>query len=664
MDPVQTAIMANRFQALADEASTILYRTAHTTFTKLVQDFQCALVTADGENIAYPAQSGANVFIGFSIKGLLEQIDLDALVPGDFIVTNDPFHTDGLVTHLMDVTMINPIFNDGKLVAFGWSYVHASDIGGAVPGSVSPSSSEVFQEGLRIRPVKLYKAGELNTEVRDVIMDNTRIPEDIWGDLQAVVAALSTMDRRVNELCARYGRDGVEQAMGDIAELAEIKSRAIIRDLPNGSYTFSDYVEGIKPGELTFLYLKMTVEEDEIVFDFTGTDPQVAAAYNIVSGSRTHPYIVLALLWYVLTVDPLAPKNAGLLRPIRTIAPAGTVINAEFPAAGGGRAATGTRVYDCVLGCLNQAIPDGLVAAGPGQSAIIVATGEDPINGGKRVTVINPLAGGGGGRRNRDGVDGVEVRSAFLLSVPTEITEVETVMRVHRYAIVPDTQAPGLYRGGAAIELELENAGMEATMTIRGMNRVHLQPWGVRGGGAGQLGSAILNPETPAEEHLGKVNVLYLKRGDRLRLRTPTGGGFGDPYGRDPRLVARDVTRGVVSAGRAQEAYGVVLAEDGKVDEVHTARLRASRLHVRDEAHVFDRGTTRDGIDHIWPPEVRAILAQAAMRAPSSMRHHLIQGVLKHFADATEPVSLGQLEATLELVERDVLGGSHTSELA
>ncbi|RYF58026.1 MAG: hydantoinase B/oxoprolinase family protein [Comamonadaceae bacterium] len=660
MDPVKTAIMANRFQALADEASTILYRTAHTTFIKLVQDFQCALVSADGENVAYPAQSGVNVFIGFSIKGLLEEIDVDALVPGDIIVTNDPFHTDGLVTHMMDVTMINPIFNDGKLVAFGWSFVHASDIGGAVPGSIAPSNSEVFQEGLRIRPVKLYKAGQLNTEVRDVIMDNTRIPGDIWGDLQAVVAALRTMDRRVNELCARYGRDGVEQAMDDITELAEIKARAIIRDLPNSSYTFSDYVEGLKPGELTFLHLKMTIEDDEVVFDFTGTDPQVAAAYNIVSGRRTHPYIVQALLWYILTIDPLAPKNAGLLRPIRTIAPAGTLINAEFPAAGGSRIATGLRVYDCILGCLNQAIPDGLVAAGPGQAAIIVATGEDPINGGKRVTVINPLAGGGGGRRSRDGVDGVEVRSGFRLSVPTEITEVETVMRVRRYAIVPDTQAPGLYRGGAALELELENVGMEAVMTIRGMNRFHLQPWGVRGGAAGQLGSAILNPETPAEEQLGKVNVLYLKRGDRIRLRTPTGGGFGDPYGRDPQLVASDVERGVVSTERAREAYGVVLTEDGKVDEDQTTRLRASRPHVRDEAHVFDRGTARDRIDHIWPPEVRSSLAQAAMKAPSSLRHHLIQGVLKQFADTTEPVALGPLEAALEVVEHDLLGTSHT----
>lgn len=659
MDPVQTAIMANRFQALADEASTILYRTAHTTFIKLVQDFQCALVTADGENVAYPAQSGVNVFIGFSIKGLLEQIDVDALQPGDIIVTNDPFHTDGLVTHMMDVTMINPIFHDGKLVAFGWSFVHASDIGGAVPGSIAPSHSEVFQEGLRIRPVKLYRAGELNTDVRDVIMDNTRIPGDIWGDLQAVVAALRTMDRRVNELCVRYGRVVVERSMDDILELAEIKARNVIGELPNGTFTFSDYVEGLKTGELTFLHLSMTIDNDEVLFDFTGTDPQVAAAYNIVSGTRTHPYIVQALSWYILTKDPLAPKNAGLLRPIRTIAPSGTLVNAEFPAAGGSRVATGLRVYDCILGCLNQAIPEGLVAAGPGQAAIIVATGEDPINGGKRVTVINPLAGGGGGRRSNDGVDGVEVRSGFLLSVPTEITEVETIMRVRRYAIVPDSQAPGRYRGGAALELELENVGMEVTMTIRGMNRFHLQPWGVRGGAAGELGSAILNPGTAAEEQLGKVNVLYLKRGDRLRLRTPTGGGFGDPYRRDPQLVAQDVVRGVVTVERARQAYGVVLTQDGKIDEDQTTRLRASRSHVIDEAHVFDRGPAREGIDHIWPPQVRASLAEAAMRAPSSLRHHLINGVLEQFSDSTEPVSAAPLHAAVEAVERDLQGSAH-----
>lgn len=646
MDPVRTAVMNNRFQAIVEEASTVLYRTAHTTFAKLVQDFQCAVASSTGELLAYPSRSGANVFIGLSLRGILEAIDIDSLEPGDCVITNDPYSTDGVVTHLMDITMVQPIFYDGSLVAFGWAFVHASDIGGAVPGSVSPSSTEVFQEGTRIRPVKLYKAGTLNDDIKNLILDNSRIPADIWGDLQAIVAGLTTTEKRIHELCDRFGREWVEISMTEVIELGELRARNVIRNIPDGTYTFSDYLEGMNEGELTLVNLAMTVRDDEILFDFTGTDPQVAAAFNFVTGAGTHPYLVQAFIWYILTVDPTAPRNAGLLRPVQTIAPRGSLLNAELPAAGGARVVSSMRVYDCILGCLNAALPDGLIAAGPGMAGIIVVGGEDPINGGNRVTVINPICGGGGGRRNCDGPDAIEARTAYLRSVPAEVTEIETNIRVRQYALVPDSQSPGRYRSGAGVVLDLENVGLDATMTIRGMNRFVFQPWGVRGGSPGRLGEAILNPGTADEKSIGKVNVLQFRQGDTLRLVTPCGGGFGDPFTRDPQLVLSDVERGLLSRQRARDLYGVSIDPGGRIDDNESRRLRSEGAREGTE-DLFDLGHARSEYESIWPPSVRARLAMAALENPASLRPHLISAVRDRLTAAGRRVDLEIVERTI-----------------
>lgn len=494
MDPIQTVIMTNRFNAVVEEASATLYRTAHTTFVKLVQDFQCALATPEGEIFAYPSHSGVNAFIGLSVSGGLAGIGRDNLEPGDVIITNDPFATDGMVTHLMDVSMIRPVFRDGALIALAWSFVHASDIGGAVPGSISPSFTEVFQEGLRVRPTKLYQRGELNEAIRNIFIDNSRISSELWGDFQAMIAALTSMDLRLNQLCDRYGVERVRDGMEASLALAESKARSVIRSVPNGTYAFSDYIEGMGENDFIHINAEMTVEDDRVIFDFTGTDPQVAAALNYVTGAKAHPYTLQAFLYFIMTREPEAPRNGGLLRALEVIAPRGTIINAEFPAAGGSRVTTSTRVYDVLLGCLNAALPDGLTAAGPGMSGVIVVSARAPRGGGNRVSVINPLCGGGGGRFCTDGADGVDSRSGYLRTVPAEVIEVETVMRVRRYALVADSQAPGEWHSGAAIALDLENTGAEAVMTVRGMNRFYFQAWGARGGSCGARGSVILQP--------------------------------------------------------------------------------------------------------------------------------------------------------------------------
>lgn len=627
MDPVRTAIMGNRFTAIVEEGSAILHRTAHTTFVKLVQDYQCALATPEGDIFAYPTQSGVTVLVGIPLGPTLDRIGRENFEPGDIYIMNDPFFTDGLVTHMMDVTMIYPIFRDGELIAFGWSFIHASDIGGAVPGSISPAFTEFFQEGVRVRPVKLYRRGELNEDARNIFLDNSRIPEEMWGDFQAMISGMKSMERRVNQLCDRYGVETVKTGMQEVLAFGEAKSRAIISDIPDGEHTFSDYVEGLVEGQQIHLCTTMRVKGDELELDFSGTDPQVAAAYNFIIGEKTHPYVTQALTYFLLTKDPRMPMNAGLLRPISIKAPRGTLCNADAPAAMGSRVATGTRLYDTLLGCLNQALPDGVIASGAGMVGIIVCTARDRSTGRQRVSTLNPIMGGGGGRNGIDGIDGADGRSGALRNIPTEIIEVETVIHMRSCTLLPDTQSAGKWRSGSAIMMEMENTGMEATFTVRGMDRFHFQPWGIRGGNAGRLCEVILNPDTSGERSIGKIRVLTLKRGEAIRIVSPAGGGFGDPLERDLDLIAKDVRAEMMSPAKASTDYGVVFAADGSIDvaatESQRAFLRTSRHALRD----FDYGKQREAYNQIWKPGMRSHLAMEVLKLPKVARRYVMDSV-------------------------------------
>jgi N-methylhydantoinase B len=647
MDPVRTAIMNNRFVAIVEEASATLHRTAHTTFIKLVQDYQCALATVEGDIFAYPKLSGVTHVIGLPLQAVLEKFDLAALRPGDVLVTNDPFGSDGMVTHLMDITLIAPIFHDGAVIAFGWTFLHASDIGGAVPGSISPHLTEVFQEGLRVRPMKLFNAGVLNEDIRSIFLDNSRIPDEMWGDFQAMLAALHSMDRRLTQLCGRYGADTVRQGMRDVIDFAEIKARSVIAGIPDGVYEFADYVEGFEEGQFSLIHTSMRIAGDEMHVDFRGTDPQIPAAYNLTTGARTHPYLMQAVVSYILTIEPHAPRNMGLLKPIKTNVPRGTIINAIFPAAGGSRVASSARTYDTIIGCLHQALPGGLAAGGSGMVGIVVVNAPDRISGRNRVTVVNTICGGGGGRAGHDGIDGTDVRFGMLTSVPTELIEVETVLLIRSYALMPDTQAPGLHRGGAAIAMELENCGFDATITARGLNRFHFRPWGVDGGAPGRLCEVILHPGTPDEHLHGKISVLTLRQGEAVTITSSAGGGFGDPLLRDPAAVLADIRKGMLTPGKAERDYGVRLRADGGVDAGATAALRREVMAGRGEVAPFAYGPERDAQDYVWPVPVRAALAEAAMGEVPNRRHALLSLVVREAAGRGVPVDAAALDAAV-----------------
>lgn len=621
MDAVRTAIMNNRFNAIVEEASAAIYRTAHTTFVKLVQDYQCAIATPEGEMFAYPMMSGVNVFMGSPLKPTFDAIGLEKLKPGDIIITNDPFGTDGLVTHLMDITLLYPIFHEDKLIAVGWAFVHASDIGGAVPGSISPAFTEVFQEGIRVRPVKLYDAGVLNETIKAIYMDNSRIQTELWGDIQAMISGMKSMERRMKELCERYGRGAVEEGMQDVLNYAEAKVRAVIRKIPNGVYSFSDYLEGINEGQLAYFTATMTISDDEIEVDFTGTDPQLAAAYNLVTGAGTHPYIIQCLYAFILTLDPLIPRNSGVLRPINSHAPRGTVLNGVYPCSGGSRAASATRAYDVILGCLDQALPGGLAAADSGNAGVIVVSAPDPRTGRDRVSVASTITGGGGARNRCDGVDGTAVRYSQR-RVPVEIIEIETSLVMRAVRNVYNSRSAGKYVSGAAIEMEIENTANRAVMTVRNMNRFVFAPWGFRGGEHGHLGQTIVNPGRPDERSIGKISVLEMEQGDVVRITAPCGGGFGDPLERDIAAISHEIGDEMLSRERAAEVYGVIFQQDGDIDEAATKAERAKRAHG--EVPEFTFCEERQRHDAVWGMDIRRQLATSAMSREPRIRSQLV----------------------------------------
>jgi len=556
MDAVRTEVMRNRFAAIAEEASNVAYRTAYTTLIKQTQDYQVAMASLDGEFFAYPLRRGVTSSVCQNTRGLVDAIGIDTLRPGDVIITNDPFSADALCTHSMDIHLLMPAFREGRPVAFGWAFIHASDIGGSVPGSISPRNYEVFQEGIRMRPNLLYRGGVLNEQLWNTFADNSRIPELIWGDLQAMLAGLRLLDRRAQEICDRYGSAEFLESIADVIALSELKARQAIGRLTDGTYEFCDYLENYNdPGHI-FISARMTVAGEEVVMDFTGSDPQVALSLNFTTGSRPHPFLCMPLLNWIQTVMPTMPRTGGMIRPITTHAPVGTFMNACFPAAMGNRWVAAMRVYDAILGCLNQAVPGGVAAAGAGQSAIISASAVNRRTGRRVVSVVEPIIGGSGGRNGSDGMDGTDQPVAFLQSASVEVTEVEAPVIVRHFAFEPDSAAPGRFRGGHATRIDLESRVEDLILSVRGMERFHFEPWGHAGGQPGRTARAVLNPGTEKEAKLGKIDALRMTRGDVVRMVSPAGGGFGPASERAADSIRRDVADGLVSETHAAACYG------------------------------------------------------------------------------------------------------------
>lgn len=615
MDLARTEIMKNRFAAMADEAAVLAYRTAHTTFMKQTQDFAVALATPTGEAFATPMAAGASLG-GGPITGLIRHFSDYA--PGDIVISNDPFRTDGLITHQMDINLAQPVFFRGELIAFAWAFVHATDIGGAVPTSISPDLHECFQEGFRIRPTRLRRAGQLNHDVANFVKDNSRIGDELWGDMEAMMAAMRLFEQRSVALCERVGVAAFRQGINDVMDYAEAKARSVIAGLRDGNYEFSDYLDGNRGGPPVHIHCRLRISGDEAEIDWAGSDAQVKAALNFNSGGRAHSSLCRGLINYILTKEPSTPQNGGILRTMRSLAPSGTVMNAEFPAAMGNRYMTMMRCYDALMGCVNQAVPGGIAACGAGQAGIIAASWPDTITGRSRVSVVEPFCGGSGGRVRADGVDANDTMLGFLKSTPIENVESETPLLIRQHALVPSSFGHGRYRGGASVCIELECQIAQVTITVRGLERLRFQPWGMQGGDPGRSGETWLLRDGQ-ETKVGAVGVLTMERGDVLRMVSPSGGGFGDPLTRSAALVVEDVSNGMLNGDEAAKIYGVV-TRNGVLDVRATERRRAEMAAKQTPMPPVTHGPARREYEAVWPTEASVAFANAVLKAPRGLR--------------------------------------------
>ncbi|MCM2402582.1 hydantoinase B/oxoprolinase family protein [Rhizobium sp. S153] len=626
-------VLANFCAAAADAMAFTLMRTAHSAFVKETEDFSCQIVTREGLAFANPRQFGAPWYSGIDYAPLLEMFDDYA--EGDICITNDPYN--GFVaTHSPDIHIWKPVFHEGRIACFVVGHIHNTDVGGAVPASLSRSLNEIEQEGLRIPPVKLVEKGVLNPFIPEMIRANVRLPDQNLGDLHAQIASVNVGERKIREIIDRFGFDTFIEGVEQILDYAEAQVRRILTRVPDGDYFFADYADedsvGGKPCRVA---LTLKVRGDEIVLDYTGSDPQLGSSLNMPTGGRErHPLVMVGLTYVLYTLDNSLLLNAGTLRPARAILPEGSVVNCQRPAAVGMRSLTCAMTQIVTVGAFAQALPHLMPAASPGGNAImnIKTSGR---NGRPVMASIGPVGGGGGGTPFGDGSDGAGGATGFLRNTPIEISEAEVPIRFLRYGLEPDSGAPGRHRGGLSAIMEFEVSSPETVVTARNRNRSIMPAWGVNGANAGTVSRFLRNPGRADEVSLGNTDVINCGPGDVIRVVGPGAGGWGDPFLRDPAAVLDDVLKGAVSEESARRDYGVAIRERG-VDEAETASLRAGRP-VDPAPPVITYGAERLAFEAVWSNERYDLLTGFLATAPVGWRfflkHRIFEAVEKFGSD-------------------------------
>ncbi|MCC6531454.1 MAG: hydantoinase B/oxoprolinase family protein [Burkholderiales bacterium] len=571
IDPVRRELIKNALISICDTMLVMIVRTARSTNIKNTMDFSAAMCDARGQMVAQglsvPAHLGA---IMPALKGCLDHFG-DDIHDGDILCSNDPYAG---CSHLNDIFMFRPVFMDGERVAVLCLIMHHTDLGGRVPGGNAADSGEIFQEGLIVPPSKICEAGKLNTTLLRIFESNTRMPERMMGDIYAQIAALNNAEKELKKFASGTGVGPLQRYMADLIDYTERLTRAKIAELPDGQTEFTDWNDddGVSADPVKF-HVTLTKRGDEFIVDFTGTSAQGKGALHTnyaFTASCTY-----AALRCVIEGD--IPNNAGFYKPIKVIAPAGTFVNVQYPAALGARGQGGYRVRSTVLGALTKLLPHvGTACAGGSEFAIVFAgyRGEE-----KRPYLhleFHNCSGQGGGP-DRDGQDGGPYAIGNLANVPVELLEAENPVLVEQYAFIPDSAGAGKYRGSLGIARQYRILAEESTVNLRSDRHLHAC-WGIFDGKPGAMARSLVNPGTLREELTPSKFVRTMRRGEVFRGEMAASGGYGDPYARDPAAVLEDVRQEKVSLAHARDAYGVCIDPiTMQVDVAATAACRAAR---------------------------------------------------------------------------------------
>ena len=566
-EAVMLEVLHNALAGLADGMAVTLVRTSRSSIVRQSLDFSTAVMSAKGELV------GQGLCLPIHLGGMMPALDAclqyfrGRVHPGDVLINNDPYEG---ASHLPDIFLYKPVFVEETLVGYVCAMGHHTDIGGRVPGGSATDSTEIYQEGLRIPPLKLFERGVPNETLFRIIEKAVRVPDQVLGDLQGQIAALAFGERELQALAERYGVKGLIDYQEALLDYTENLTRSAIRSLPDGEWTFEDYVDNDGSSEDTItVAVKLTKRDDAIQVDFTGTSPQCKTALNPILA--TTQSMVYAVVRTVVGGD--IPNTAGCFRPVSVTAPKGSFANASPPAAVAARALGFRRMAHTMFGAFAQMLPDQMPACFGGSDYMGVFAGYHYDGAERRAWVFaeasNEVAHGG--FPTRDGIDAQSSPVSNNTNVPAEVIEIDHPIQIEEYALLADAEGAGTYRGGVGLIRQYRFLQDDTLAQIRTDRQFH-PPYGLHGGQSPRAARVVLISGGEERALPGK-SLITVKAGDVLRIEMPGGGGWGDPLERDPEFVMQDIVAEKVSSRRARETYGVIV-EGGRVDISATRRAR------------------------------------------------------------------------------------------
>lgn len=578
IDPVTLVVVQNGLQQVASEMDLTFERAAFSPVISEGFDRSDGIYARDSGNVIAQGELGLPIFVGvmqFTTRAVIEHVNApgaEPLRPGDIFIVNDPYCGG---THLMDVKMVKPFFYRGRLWAFLSNTGHWPDTGGSVPGGFSTRATEVQQEGLRLPPVKLFREGVMQADILSIILANIRVPDERIGDIKAQVAGLTVGEKRLTALIDRYGDETVTACIAELRRRSEQMMRAHIAKIPDGVYGGEAFVDsdGVDPDPLA-IRLRLRKEGSDLYFDFSESSPPCRGPLNSVIAT-TKAAVYLA----VKHVFPDVPINAGCFEPLHIAEPHGTFLYARYPRPVSGCAAeVSARIAESVFTTLARAIPDDLFAAPAGTSGNLTLGGHDPVK--ERHYIMYVFSGGGyGGSTAGDGLTNGCSTIGISKTQPTEVLEQHYPVLFERYALREGSGGAGKTRGGFGVDYKIRIRRGEALLSFL-MDHGRFGPPGLFGGKDGAPNEVIVSRQGGdyVSPHWSKDEDIRVVGGDTITVRTPGGGGYGDPWQRDPDLVRRDVARGYLTAAAAEQDYGVVLTGDPPaVDRAATQARRRRR---------------------------------------------------------------------------------------
>ena len=563
-DPITMQVIRYGLEAVADDMGYNLMRMGRTTIVKEIMDINCGILDEKGGILA---QAHLCPLMMFSLPTTAQYMlkKIDRFEEGDVIICNDPYQGG---QHLLDVQFFSPVLFEGEVIAFVADIAHQLDMGGTVPGGVAGGLTEIFQEGLRIPIVKLYRRGEEDSQIFDIISSNIRIPEKTMEDFRAQAATTAVGVKRVKQLIEKYSPEVFKECTTLLKEYSEGKVRRFLAELPDGLYEGEDYLDDDGcVDEPVKIQVNARIQGDSMKVDFHGSDPQTTGNVNCPwACSQGGVFYTM-----VGIIDPNMPLNSGTFLPMEVERENGLVTDPVSPAGVTARSQTMTKIVEAMLKAMSKVIPERVVAGSHGQACTSSFSGIHPDTG-KRFSYIEIQGGGAGARPSKDGPDGQDLHLGRFMNTPVEAAELENPVMIERYRFIPDSGGAGKHRGGLSLQRDIR---FQTDVTwARYSDRQKFRPKGLFGGKPGSVGSLVLNPGTSSEKKCKSKGVDKIEKGDLLSIRLPGSGGYGPPHERDPEKVRWDILNGKITLKSATDDYKVVLDEKMNIDDKATKILR------------------------------------------------------------------------------------------